>query len=458
MPTNKPKWDDTKPIGPNWDDTHPIESPSLGQQASDFWESMKSGIPGAGLAEKAGRATRAGLMSIGSDKPYSQIYKEETNRDIADKAEIAARSPNVALAGNVAGALVAPNPSSIVGRVGLNAADAATRAESLPEAEKNAGVATAVSAGLEALPYVGKSLKGLGGKFTNKAEKLAESATGATGKQSEKFAETAGRELLDQGVVKAFYSPEKIAGKAGKQLQAAYDEIDGSLKALDDAGAFVSRDEIVSALQKEAEKLPKGPSSAAARKRFTSEIEETASGPEKYSLQEAELEKRTYQHDSNYEQEEKVKDIKRKVARAWRDVVEEKATAIDPKLAETFKVGKQRFAIFSPIEAAAAKRASQLNQSPYGGLLDMASIASGVGGALASQVPGSALYGVGLAALRRGLAPRAASTAAVAFDKLGQGLSNLGNKVPSIGLPGQMAVTRGLTYPGQKPGLQLPGR
>jgi hypothetical protein len=439
------------------------KEPTVGQQAEDFVEATKEGLPFAGLASKAASGLMAGaqntidLFSDRPDKTFAEHYQDSRNWKAGEVAERTARSPKLTIAGNMVGAIAAPNPSSIAGRVGLNVADAATRAENYDELKSNAGTAGAVSVAAESLPFIGKGLKSAANKTATKAEALAVKATGATGKQSERFAEQSGRELLDQGVVKAFYSPEKVAGKAGKQLEAAYGEIDTSLKALDQAGAFVSKDEVVEALQKEASQLPKGPSGATARKRLQDEIDETIAGPEKYSLQEAELEKRTYQHQANYDEVEAVKDIKRKVARAWRNTVETKATALNPELSETFKVGKQRFATFAPIEEAAAKRAKQLNQSPYGGLLDMVSVAGGVGSAFASDDPQNALYGVGLAALRRGLAPRTASTLAVGLDKAAKGMDRLGN-TPRIGAAGQMAITRGLSYPGQNRGIRIPER
>lgn len=416
-----------------------VEEPStpISQQASDFTSSVVEGIPGYGIAEKAGRFARAGLMkgeenirqALGQkvpDVPYADILKRITEKDEADRAARFGRSKAASIAGEVTGAIAAPNPGTVIGRVLMNIADAASRGNTPEEIEKNAKTSGLISAGVESIPVLGKGLKFLGARIGDAAENLAVKATGATGKQSEKFAETAGRELLDQGVVKAFSSPKTVAGRAAKQLQASYDEIDSSLKALDQAGANITRDDIIQGLNKEREKLLKSPSKAASVDFLDKRIAETQAGPEIYLLSEAEAEKRAYQHQANYDLDNISQDIKKKVANVWRQAVEQRATEINPKLAEMFKVGKQRFGIFAPIEQAAAKRVAQLNQSPFGGLLDMATI--GAGGIAAGQTnsPENLLLGMGAAAARRAVAPRLASTAAKAADVSAQALNKAG--------------------------------
>lgn len=473
-------WKDTivtdessKASPPSWKDTI-ITEPSAAQKASDFAESFFTGLPGAAIAGRAGRAAADAIYSIGSDRTYSDLRKETEARVAAERAAMEKRSPKASLAGSVAGGLLAPNPASIAGRVGLNVVDAASRADSPEGALENAKTAGVVSAGLESIPYVGRAAKGFAGKLSGVAENLATKATGATGVQSQKFAKTAGRELLDQDVVTAFSTQKDVAKKAGKQLQASYNEIDSSLKKLDEMGATVSKEELLAGMDKEIAKLGNRSSQTKVLTQLKNKRLEIEEGPDVLPISAAEAEKRAYQKQANYDLDNISQDATKKTASVFQKLVEDKATAIDPKLAETFKVGKQRYAIFAPIEEAAAKRAATLNQSPYGGLLDMATI--GAGGIAAGQTnnPENILYGLAAAAGRRAVAPRLASTGARGLDSLAKVIDNYANlplkyQRQLTGSPVQIATThlflqetdpeyKALVDGGVKSGLRMPER
>jgi hypothetical protein len=99
-----------------------------------------------------------------------------------------------------------------------------------------------------------------------------------------------------------------------------------------------------------------------------------------------------------------------------------------PEIATAFKSAKQDYGMLAPVEAAASRRAATLQQSPMGGLLDVATANAGSIGGL----PGMAAS----AASRRVFAPRAASMAAHTTDMVSKLLKTapekLGKYIPII--------------------------
>lgn len=440
----------------SWRDTIQKE-PSLVEQAGDAWTSFSEGIPGMGLAKKLGRAGNAGLQKLEEnvrqtlgedipDKPYGDIYDEIQKQDLEEERQRFSRSPKTSTAASMAGAFMAPNPASIAGRVGLNVADAATRGESYDEATEGAKGAGLISAGVESLPFVGKYLKGAGKAVKGYAEDAAVRATGATGAQRGKFRDNSGRELLNQDVVKFGASPKGVAKEAKKQLDASYDEIDSSLKALDAKGAAVTKDDLIEYLQKERDALKGRASQNQVKKQLDGYIEDISAGPDKLPLSAAEVEKRAFQKQANYDKDLIGHDAKKSVARAYMGAVEKRATEMAPELADTFKTGKKRYQVFEPIEKAAAKRADTLSQSPIGGLLDTTSILAGTAASGASGDPMGILGGVAAAAARRNLSPRIASSVARSADSLGNVLNRMGDLPQKyqkmlVGSPQEIALT-----------------
>lgn len=461
------------------------ENPSFLQKADDFMSSIRQGIPGAGLVNKAGAAGRAGLENLSDlwrdrpDKSFVQHYEDAMSEQRAEEDARWHRSPGIALAGEVGGGLLAGNPTSVAGRVGLNLADQATRAEDMEDLKDRMTTAGLVSGVTEAIPFAGKFikrgkqvadktgqfadevvensglkkvigdtvavaddaaeetlqpvlknaaseekqgvLKYLSNKFRGNAEELAENATGATGHQSSKFKEGSGRELLDRKIVNAFDTPGNVAENAQKAMKDSWAQIDEALGSLDRMGAKVSKDQILKNLDDVVAELRGDPSQGDVINQILKKADDIAKGPAEYTLSKAEKIKRNFQRQANYDLDSISQDAKKAVARAYQNTVETVAESIEPGLAGMFKEAKKTFGLLNPIEKAAARRAAQLKQSPIGGLQDM--VTAGVGGAAVGGVasggdPTTGIFtGIATAIGRRSVAPRLSSTFAKGFDK-----------------------------------------
>ncbi len=110
-------------------------------------------------------------------------------------------------------------------------------------------------------------------------------------------------------------------------------------------------------------------------------------------------------------------------ANAYRQAAEEAALKIDPDLADKFMADKDIYSKLSPVQEASEKRAMQLQQSPHGGLLDMAAL--GAGGAIGHGLspilgPVAAPAGAALGLAAKSLRPRYASMGAHSAQALSQ--------------------------------------
>ena len=120
---------------------------------------------GGGIVSKLGSAATAAV----TDKSYSQLRDEAKKQSEEEEA----RSPIGTLVGTLAGSAADPFgklmaaskgakvgeiAAKTAGRIGLNVADAASRAENVGQLKENAAMAGGVSAGFEALPYAAKGL------------------------------------------------------------------------------------------------------------------------------------------------------------------------------------------------------------------------------------------------------------------------------------------------------------
>lgn len=272
-------------------------------------------------------------------------------------------------------------------------------------------------------PMVSKSIKGVGKSLANKAEKLAENATGATRVQKEKFADNAGRELLDRKIVSFGDDAEKIAEKSSTAIKQAEKGMDDALKSLEEQGAKVDVNKVVSNVESKIAELKKDPSKAdVVRKLEQVVLDITGAGESSIGLSFAEKIKRGFNKNSRNWLDPMKGEADKTAYLAYRDAVEEAAQAVDPQAAKLFTDSKKTYGLMNPIEDAATKRAAQLEQSPVGGFLD---VTSGLVGGGVAGIPGA----VGAAVGRRFLSPRISSSMAVTADKASKPLMRLGESI-----------------------------
>lgn len=272
-----------------------------------------------------------------------------------------------------------------------------------------------------------------------KAEDLAVKATGATGAQSAKFSDDAGRQLLDRGLVRFGDTAKKVAERTQGALDEAGESISRSLKELDATGVNASVDDVVAAIQTKIDDLKRFPGND----RLVNQLENEAMllmgrGQSELPLSVAEQAKRNFQSQVNWNSPKFESDSATTLSRAFKDEVEKKALKASPEIGTKFKESKDIYGLLAPINEAAEKRARTLNQSPAGGLLDMAATAAGgaVGG------PATALAA---APVRSFASKRFASSAAVSMDKLSDLVKAAPERFGKYGKVLQNAMTRGGT-------------
>ncbi len=305
---------------------------------------------------------------------------------------------------------------------GLGASEAEGAVDLGIDAAKGAGlgaVAGAAGAGLikgaQQIPKMVPSV----GKF---AEKWAVNATGATGKESAKFADDAGRELLDRGIVGFGNSQSQIAAKAGTAVDAANAQIDDALKALEQQGVNVDANTIYNTVAKKIKELAADPSQADVAKQLENELMHLmsateAKGSTDFAISAAEKVKRGYNRKAGNWMDPEKGAVGKEMYQTWRGAVEDAALKVDPAISKSFLEGKKTFGLLRPIEEAAERRAATTAQSPVGGFLDVASgaVAAGSGAGLPAAMAAPVA--------RRIISPRIASSVAVGADKLSKVLS-----------------------------------
>lgn len=262
----------------------------------------------------------------------------------------------------------------------------------------------------EIAPAMSRSIKDF-------AEKAAVNATGATGKQAASFADDAGRQLLDRGIVRFGDSQERIAERAGSAVAQANKQIDQSLAALDATGKKVDGNAIYNEVRARIDSMKADPSKADIANLMEKELENLiastdAKGTSDFGFLEAENIKRGYNRKAGNWMDPEKGIAGKELYQTWRGGVEAPAEAIDPSLATKFKEGKETFGILAPIQEAAERRAATTAQSPVGGFLDAASAAAGA-------ADGGIIGGIVAPIARRVASPRISSSFAVGADKLG---------------------------------------
>lgn len=272
----------------------------------------------------------------------------------------------------------------------------------------------------KALPMAWSGIKSGANKageyLGSQAEKFATNATGATGAQVSKFSDDAGRELLDRGLVKFGDNAENIALRAGQAMDSANADIDFVLKELDAKGVTASVDNVVDTLEKKVAELSKDPSQAGAVRKLNSIIEDVVNtGQSNIPISLGEQTKRGFNKMAGNWMDPEVGSAGKTAYQAYRGEVESAAEAAAPELAKKFAEAKKTYGLLAPIEEAAKKRANTLNQSPFGGLLDVGTVGAG---AAAGDPSGGFATALG----RKLLAPRVSSSTAVTLDKISRSL------------------------------------
>lgn len=425
------------------DEAVPVSSGDWKSEAVPVVSTTESAVRGAGqglfgLGDELEGAARAVADVTGPQYSITDLldrYREQ--RDLARKQnEVAqAANPKAFLAGELGsgigtsfipgigaakGASLASKLAMAAGQgaaygLGTSKADL-TKGEldaAALDALKSGTVSAGVSGALHGLP---SALKYLSGKGAEQAERLAESATGATRAQAEKFAPNAGRELLDRGIVKFGSTPGSIAKRAQGLMGQSGDDISSVLSNLDEAGVSVPSEDVLGAINESAQAIKSKGAGFADQVRALDKIKEDVAesiGAGPVSLSQLESQKRSFGNVNWMNPDQAL--AKKQTYRALMDLVEKKAIEADPKLAEKFINAKDTYKLLAPIQEAAEKRSLQLNQSPWGGLLDISSAGAGgmVGGA-----PGAIATAVG----RRFAAPRIKSAAAVSLDQISKAL------------------------------------
>lgn len=395
---------------------------------------------------------RAAIMAPFSEQTYEEIRDEIRNKNAAAKTA----HPKTYLAGEVVGGLALPGlgvakgatTAAKIGRAALAGAaygSGASEADNVADLAIDTGKGAVFGAGAgvvadkviaPALSRLGKSIKPTSDRVADylrkKSGKLTENATGATRFQAEKFADGAGEQLQDMGIVPMGSTPIGIAKRATEAQAVADATLDRTLVKFDEMGVKATPDEVLGALKARVEGLYANPGTAPDARQLERMIQDVAYSMKGNSQPLSVIEgfKRSYK--KAFKNPDPT--IRRAAKEAYwglMETTEKVATRESPELADAFMKAKKTHGLLDPIIDAAEKRAEQLKQHPILGLNDIATAGTGA-------VAGDPTFGLASMALRRTLAPRIPSTAA--------GLTNLASKgVRKLGtgqLPVDSAVRR----------------
>lgn len=455
-------WDDEPPTEaelkrvstPRWDDEPPPPDVSA----------VESGIRGAaqglsfGLADEATGAAEAAKDWLMNDpKGFMDNYKKHRDESRKNYKSAEEANPGTYMAGQFGGGA---GTALLSGGTGLGALAAQGALQGLGSSEadltegnyKGAIGDTVIGGSIGA---IGEGVGRLGGKalgaVANKtglnkvpswiadklgdtAENLAVKATGATGREAEKFADDAGRQLLDRGAVRFFDSPTNIAGRLEKMVKAGNQDIDDALRTLDAQGVTASAENVIGTLQDKIASLRRDPSQAGLVKKLEGVIDNIVdTGESSVPISLGEQTKRGFRKAAGNWMDPDAGQAGKNAYLAYMDEVEQAATKANPDLAKKFIEGKETYGLLNPIKEAAERRSSQLSQSPIGGLLDVATTAT----------TGSPVTGIATAVGRRILSPRIASSGAIIADNLADVVRNTPQALGKFAKPLADAAARG---------------
>jgi len=388
-----------------------------------------------GAAKKAG--SFLGYKPLNGDEDLAAYLAERNaSRALDEKAKKA--NPKSFLAGEIGGGVataIVPGMGFTKGATAMNAVKAGltggsigagnSRADELGDLAIDTGIGMGLGVGgsLAAEKVISPAISKVADKskigfqrlsnaLKGKAENLAENATGATRVQAEKFAPNAGRELLDKKIVRFGDAPKNIASRADNLMLSSEKAMDSTLSKLDEMGVKASPNEILAQFDDRIAALASDPSKAAQARALEAIKNDVATSLKNADPKLSTIEqwKRGFKKVNWMDPDAAM--AKKEAYRTLMKTVEDNAVNADKSLADKFISAKKDYGLMAPIQEAAEKRASQLNQHPILGLNDIATAgaSSAVGGPLA------ALPGI---AARRIAAPRISSSAAVTLDKLG---------------------------------------
>lgn len=288
----------------------------------------------------------------------------------------------------------------------------------------------------------GAGLEKAGTAFKGVAENLARKSTGATGREAERFADSAGRELLDRGLVKFGSSPDDIARAANAANEGAEKAKGGILTSLDGQGGkgSISSHDIVDSLQNKIFTLRKDPGNGNVIRQLEKKIEDVQAGQELMSLAEADAIKRNFGRRGYKSLDPDANEAEKILEGVYRETIDSRASKISPELAGEFQAAKDTQSLLIPVQKASERRASTLNQSPLLGARDVigssaGAVAGGMIGGPIGALAGAATGG----AVNRFVSPRLPAAGAVAADKAGDALNYVAQGIRDSGIPEQVA-------------------
>jgi hypothetical protein len=383
----------------------------------------------AGASELAGSVVTgiatSGLMPGAAAKTTAETAKAAKNLGFA--ARIGKGIKTGAQTGAIYGA--AANPGDVEGEISPI---------QLKERAINTALGTVLGAGTGAVVGTGvETIKGGSGlvkkgagiasdKLKSFGNKALKNATGATGKQASEFADDAGIQLYERGLVKFGDSQEKIAQRVVKAVESANSQIDDALAKLEKNGVKVDRNQIYGKLREKINKLKGDESQADIARILENELDNVvnaaeASGTTEIGIAAAEKIKRGYNRKAGNWADPEKSQAGKEMYQTYRRSVEDAAKAADPKTAALFEEGKKTYGLLAPIEEAASRRAATTAQSPAGGFLDVTT-------ALGGFATGNPAAGIAAPIARRMIAPRISSSVGVTAMKMASGL----RKIPQI--------------------------
>jgi hypothetical protein len=479
--------------------TESVEAPEMSDLEAGARGAVQ-GLPfvGSYADEAAGLGSAVVDKFKGNDKPFADLYREERDDSRKNYEQAASEHPKSFYGGLLASGAVADAPKIVpglgqlygaveggvyglgnsqadltrgeYGRAALDSGVNATLGAVLPHALEygtNKAVQLAGNLGEKvASTKIASSVidkykyraGAIGDWLRQRAEALAEKGTGATGREAEKYAEGSGGELLDRGITTRWASPANIAQKAGDAYEKAGKDIGEALRELDAQGVEINLPNIKSVLQGKIEKLDKIPgnedqireiekhiANLDKRMKIPDDVSERirndipgggAEGQTTLPISSGEQAKRNFQGQVNWNSKPSERGGAYDVADAFRQEVEDQALSHNPELANKFIEDKKLFGLIAPIKAAAERRAATLNQSPAGGLVDLA--AATAGGVVGGKIGAGLAFGA-----NRNIRSRLPNFAAVTVNDISNAVKSSPQIFGKFGAALENAAARG---------------